>query len=102
MEITLGEKVLQEEVFLAAAANARYFGGGMLLAPQAQVGDGFLDLVIIKSLPKRELLWMLPRIFTGKHTSHRAFYTIPFTEAVISGLQKWVIRRKENCRPRRK
>jgi YegS/Rv2252/BmrU family lipid kinase len=50
-----------------AVANSRAYGGGMFLAPQAELDDGLLDVVAIRELSKLRLLRKLPRVFKGAH-----------------------------------
>ena len=50
-----------------AVANSRAYGGGMLIAPQAELDDGKLDVVMIASAPKLQLLRSLPKVFRGTH-----------------------------------
>ena len=42
----------------------------MLVAPQADPMDGFLDVMIIDDLSKPDLLRSLPRIYRGTHLTH--------------------------------
>jgi len=53
--------------YTVAAANARAYGGGMLMAPQASLHDGLLDIVTISHMPKPRLLRLLPTVFFGAH-----------------------------------
>jgi YegS/Rv2252/BmrU family lipid kinase len=53
--------------YTVAVANAAMHGGGMLLAPDASLSDGQLDVVMISDLPKRTFLRMLPTVFKGAH-----------------------------------
>ena len=62
-----GAEIFAGEIALVAAANGRYFGGGMHVAPQARVDDGLLDVVIVPALPKPVLVTKLPRLYTGTH-----------------------------------
>lgn len=54
----------------AVAANGAYFGGGMMIAPDADVTDGILDLVVIGGLGRGELLRWLPRVYRGTHLAN--------------------------------
>lgn len=72
MTIELDERTMHTRAWLVAVANARYFGGGMMIAPSAEVDDGQLDVYIIKATSKFELLKVLPTVFTGKHVNHLA------------------------------
>ena len=42
----------------------------MLVAPDADPMDGFLDVLIIGDLSKPDLLWSLPRVYRGTHLTH--------------------------------
>jgi YegS/Rv2252/BmrU family lipid kinase len=53
--------------YSVAVCNSGVFGGGMLLAPNAELDDGLLDLVMIGDIPKRRYLGSLPKVFTGAH-----------------------------------
>lgn len=58
---------LKKRVLLAAALNTPTYGGGLRLAPDAQLDDGLLEIVMIEMLRKREVLALLPRLLcTGE------------------------------------
>jgi YegS/Rv2252/BmrU family lipid kinase len=50
-----------------AAANSKYYGGGMMLLPGAELDDGALDVMFSAATSKRRFLRMLPRVFKGEH-----------------------------------
>ena len=50
-------------------ANARYFGGGMKIAPDAKLTDGRFDVVTIGDMGARKILTNAPRIYVGSHLS---------------------------------
>jgi YegS/Rv2252/BmrU family lipid kinase len=51
-------------------ANGRYFGGGMMIAPEASSDDGLFDVLLIGDLTKRDLMVTLPKTYKGKHLPH--------------------------------
>ena len=53
--------------YTVAAANSRAYGGGMLMAPDASLHDGLLDVVIVSDTPKHRFLRLLPTVFKGQH-----------------------------------
>ncbi len=55
-----------------AACNSPCYGGGMRLAPDAELDDGALDVVVISSLSKPRYLATLPKVFKGTHVAHPA------------------------------
>jgi YegS/Rv2252/BmrU family lipid kinase len=50
-------------------ANARYFGGGMKIAPDAKLTDGKLDVISIGELSAMKIFTSAPRVYTGSHLS---------------------------------
>lgn len=62
-----GELVHDGPLVLGTAANGRFFGGGMEVAPKAQPEDGLLDVVVIPGFGRLRLLRELPRIYRGTH-----------------------------------
>ena len=57
---------------LCAVANGPSYGGGMLVAPEASIDDGNLDLFVVHKISKPELIKVFPKVFTGEHVSHPA------------------------------
>jgi diacylglycerol kinase (ATP) len=48
-------------------ANARYYGGGMKIAPDAKFDDGFFDIVTIGDASSFRILANAPRLYFGAH-----------------------------------
>jgi diacylglycerol kinase family enzyme len=48
-------------------ANARYFGGGMKIAPDAKLDDGKFDIVSIGDLGALKIFTNAPRLYLGAH-----------------------------------
>lgn len=55
---------------MVAINNGQYFGGGMMIAPQALISDGLLDVTILKDFRKSEFLKALPSVYKGTHLNH--------------------------------
>ncbi|HKD32845.1 MAG TPA: diacylglycerol kinase family protein [Gaiellaceae bacterium] len=51
-------------------ANGRFFGGGMMICPEAEPDDGLFDVLLIGDLTKRDLLVTLPKTYRGRHLPH--------------------------------
>jgi YegS/Rv2252/BmrU family lipid kinase len=50
-------------------ANARYFGGGMKIAPDAKLTDGKFDVVGVGDLGAMKIFTSAPRVYLGSHLS---------------------------------
>lgn len=64
-----GKVFVEEPIVNVAIANGRYFGGGMMVAPTADPGDGVLEVVSIGNLDRLAVLGLTPYIYSGKHLS---------------------------------
>jgi YegS/Rv2252/BmrU family lipid kinase len=53
--------------YTVAAANSGAYGGGMMMAPDASLEDGLLDIVLVAHAPKLRFLRLLPTVFKGEH-----------------------------------
>lgn len=73
VRITLddGEPV-EARVALVAVANGRFFGAGMMVAPDAEMDDGWFDVVIVRAAGKPGLIRDLTRLYGGRHRDHPA------------------------------
>ncbi len=49
------------------AANSGFYGFGRLIAPDARVDDGLLDVVVVRDAPKRLFFTMMNELKTGAH-----------------------------------
>jgi len=68
--LTLDGDVEARRVCEVLVSNGKYGGGGMLPAPDADLKDGLLDILIINDASRPELVWSLPRIYKGTHATH--------------------------------
>jgi len=50
-------------------ANARYFGGGMMMAPEAKLSDGFLDIINIGDIKTAKIILNVYSLYRGTHLS---------------------------------
>jgi diacylglycerol kinase (ATP) len=48
-------------------ANARYFGGGMKIAPAAKINDGFLDVINIGDINTAKIIFNAYSLYRGTH-----------------------------------
>jgi YegS/Rv2252/BmrU family lipid kinase len=73
-EVDLDGERLEFSGYSVAVANSGVFGGGMYLAPDAELDDGLLDVVWIEDIPRLQYLRDLPRVFKGTHLEQPGIY----------------------------
>lgn len=67
MHINIDGMEIENEVLLSAIANGRYYGGGIMPAPDADIRDRLLDVCIVSRFPLLKELFLLPKYMKGKH-----------------------------------
>lgn len=65
------DESLMEELYNVVVANGRYVAGGMMIAPDAVIDDGLLDIVLIPKRPASELALVVAQIALGTHLSSK-------------------------------
>lgn len=66
-ELTLDGVALEITGYSVAVANSKAYGGGMFVAPDADLADGRFDVVTTAQVSKRRFLANLPKVFKGTH-----------------------------------
>jgi YegS/Rv2252/BmrU family lipid kinase len=72
------------EGYTVAAANTRFYGGGMRVAPNARPTDGLLEVVMIENVPKLRFLSNLPKVFSDKQVQFEGMQAFRAREVEIS------------------
>jgi YegS/Rv2252/BmrU family lipid kinase len=70
LRVTVDAEVRQGKIIDVVVANGRYLGGGMMMCPEAEPDDGLFDALLIGDVTKRDLLFVLPKTYRGKHLPH--------------------------------
>ncbi len=65
--VTSSSNKLSERAMFVACGNAPSYGGGMRIAPKAELDDGKLDVCFVREIGKARLLRFFPTVFSGKH-----------------------------------
>lgn len=61
------EREIQIRSNLVVVANGKFAGGGMMLAPNAELDDGLLDVILTDGATRWDVIKELPRIQRGRH-----------------------------------
>ena len=58
------------QIHNVAVANGRYFGGGMMIAPEANMSDGRFEVVSFVDMSTPSFMSLASSIYKGTHLSH--------------------------------
>lgn len=64
------DEALHLTINSVAVANGRYFGGGMFIAPQAELDDGLFDIVAVGDMGLGDLIANGSKVYKGTHLGH--------------------------------
>jgi YegS/Rv2252/BmrU family lipid kinase len=79
------------EGWTVAVANSGAYGGGMLMAPDAKLDDGLLDVVLTAATSKLHFLRTLPKVFKGRHVDDPCVELLRGAEIRISADRPFVV-----------
>jgi YegS/Rv2252/BmrU family lipid kinase len=68
MKLTLGRKVLEDDVYLVSIGNGWNVGGGLQLTPKAIMDDGKFDVCYIKAITRRRVITNFSKLTKGTIT----------------------------------
>jgi YegS/Rv2252/BmrU family lipid kinase len=65
-----GGEPFEFDGYSVAVGNSQAFGGGMFIAPHAELDDGLLDVITISQVSKLRYIKGLPKVFKGEHIAN--------------------------------
>ncbi|HEX5609383.1 MAG TPA: diacylglycerol kinase family protein [Solirubrobacterales bacterium] len=65
--VAVGEERIRLSGYSVSVANNRAYGGGMFVAPNAELDDGEFDIVAVGEVSKWKFVSNLPKVFKGTH-----------------------------------
>lgn len=67
--LILDGRTIDDEFLFVMACNPKFTGAGMKLAPHADVGDGKLDVVVVRRATRWQMLKLFTKVFDGSHVA---------------------------------
>ena len=81
----------EEDILLFVISNSSSIGGFTKLAPEADVVDGLLDVVLIKKADVAELVNIFVNVLTGEHINHPKVIYYKTKKVMVESDRKIVI-----------
>lgn len=70
LEMDLDGRTITSDNVFVTISNSRYTGTHFLIAPDAEIDDGRLDVTMLEKLPRSRLLKLFPTIYSGRHIEY--------------------------------
>ncbi|MEI6404404.1 MAG: diacylglycerol kinase family protein [Actinomycetes bacterium] len=87
LKMHFDDTTVEQQVTLLAVANTSSYGGGMKICPTANAYDGVFEITCVDEVSRRELVRVLPRVFSGSHVSHPLVTQFTARNVSVSGAQ---------------
>jgi len=100
MRISVDDEIRGGRMIDLMVANGRFLGGGMMMCPEAEPDDGLLDVMLIGDVTKRDLLFVLPKTYRGKHLPHPRLEVLRGFFSAVSSFSSFATRASSASIPR--
>ncbi|NJD03442.1 MAG: diacylglycerol kinase family lipid kinase [Ruminiclostridium sp.] len=67
LEIGIDGGFIEADALLIAIGNGRYYGGGMMPVPEAEITDGMFDICLVDNISRMKILRLFPLYMKGQH-----------------------------------
>lgn len=71
-----GKEYKYEKVWMVPAMKGRFFGGGMIIAPNQKRTDDTVSVIAVHDLSPLKIALLFPSIFKGTHVKYTKYITI--------------------------
>jgi diacylglycerol kinase (ATP) len=82
-KIIIDTKVIEEVCLMTVFGICKFSGGGMQFTEKVNSTDGLLDITIVKNLTFLDLIFNLPKLYTGKIVHHKKVVTFKTIELTL-------------------
>ncbi len=69
-KLNIDGQIIEDDFLFVIACNTQHTGKGMKMAPNAELNDGLIDVVVVRNVSRFTLLKLLPSVFDGSHIHH--------------------------------
>jgi diacylglycerol kinase (ATP) len=94
-----GKLVHEGPTLLVAVTNGKYFGGSMMIAPDAEIDDGLLDIIVISRMSRLTLLRKIKSIYSGQHLNEPEVTALRGKTVHISAVEDEVLLEMDGEQP---
>jgi YegS/Rv2252/BmrU family lipid kinase len=89
--IAIGDQRTRLEGYSVIVANNSAYGGGMYVAPDADLSDGEFDVVTIAKVGKLRFLGNLPKVFKGTHVRNDEVQVVRASRLSLSASRPFAV-----------
>jgi YegS/Rv2252/BmrU family lipid kinase len=87
VRIEFDGQTMDKHTLMVSIMNGRRMGGGFMMAPEAGIDDGLLDLCIAEQVSKARIFALIPRFMAGTQASQPSIQTGRTRSIVVTALE---------------
>jgi diacylglycerol kinase (ATP) len=87
VQIEFNDQIFQTASLMISVMNGCRMGGGFMMAPQAQVNDGLLNLCIARQVSRARIFVLIPHFLRGTQSSQADIRTAQTRSITVRALQ---------------
>lgn len=91
ISLIIDGKRIDAKVLLVAIANGTHYGGGMMVNPNGLLGDGYLDVIVVNSLPRYKIPFLMLKFIKGDYLDLPYVHTYKCKDIFIESQESLVI-----------
>lgn len=84
LDIIIDGEQIHADTLLLAAGNGRFYGGGKMALPEADITDGLLDVCLVESASRLKILALFPKYIKGEHGSLKEVHFYKCRKVVVN------------------
>jgi diacylglycerol kinase family enzyme len=82
-KIIFDDKIIETKCLMTIVGICKFSGGGMQFTKNVHTSDGFFDITIAKNLSFFDIIFNLPKLYSGKIVHHKKVETYKTKEITI-------------------
>lgn len=67
IRIEIDGKIIERTAYLVAVGNGKFYGGGMMITPEAEIDNEAFQITVINKMPKLKFTILFRKVFSGQH-----------------------------------
>ena len=83
LEIILDGRTIKQDNLFVEISNTRYTGSDFIMAPEAKIDDGLLDVTISRKTSRWKVVKIFTQVFKGSHIHHPDVEYIKAKEIIV-------------------
>lgn len=72
VRLEIDQETLELPALMVSIMNGRRMGGGFMMAPEAETGDGLFDVCLARQVSRAGIVALIPRFMAGTQAAHPA------------------------------